>query len=70
MARRSENECAYCAEEIDFARAFVGKDWKTYCSEPCLRAGEEMSQQELETLLRVARVSRTRLTWPRMKVAT
>ena len=46
MAKRIENECAFCAEEIVEAEEVVGKDWKVYCSELCAEAGEKMSLEE------------------------
>lgn len=52
MARRTENECAYCAEEIEREKRVVGKDWKVYCSTACARAGEEMSRGEWQKLMR------------------
>lgn len=51
MSKRIENECAYCAEAIEFDNAIVGQDWKVYCSRFCARAGEEMSQQEWQRVL-------------------
>ena len=32
MARRDENECAHCAEEMELNARCVGQDWKVYCS--------------------------------------
>ena len=46
MAKRIENECAFCAEEIIEDKEVVGKDWKVYCSELCAEAGEKMSLEE------------------------
>jgi hypothetical protein len=46
MAKRIENECAFCAEEIIEGEEVVGKDWKVYCSELCAEAGEKMSLEE------------------------
>jgi endogenous inhibitor of DNA gyrase (YacG/DUF329 family) len=46
MAKRIENECAFCAEEISEGEEVVGKDWKVYCSERCAEAGEKMSIEE------------------------
>ena len=46
MAKRIENECAFCAEEIIEGEEVVGKDWKVYCSEQCAEAGEKMSLEE------------------------
>jgi hypothetical protein len=46
MAKRIENECAFCAEEIIDGKEVIGKDWKVYCSEQCAEAGERMSLDE------------------------
>ncbi len=46
MAKRIENECAFCAEEIAEGEAVIGKDWKVYCGERCAEAGEKMSVEE------------------------
>jgi hypothetical protein len=46
MAKRIENECAFCAEEIIESKEVIGKDWKVYCSEQCAEAGERMSLDE------------------------
>src|SRR5690242_4606496 len=46
MAKRIENECAFCAEEIIEGEEVVGKDWKVYCSEQCAESGEKMSLDE------------------------
>jgi hypothetical protein len=46
MAKRIENECAFCAGEIIKGEEVVGKDWKVYCSERCAEAGEKMSLEE------------------------
>ncbi|MGE0127217.1 MAG: hypothetical protein AB7U82_03840 [Blastocatellales bacterium] len=46
MARRIENECAFCAEEITADAGVIGKDWKVYCSENCAESGETMSLEE------------------------
>jgi hypothetical protein len=46
MAKRIENECAFCAEEIIDGEEVIGKDWKVYCSESCAEAGEKMSLEE------------------------
>jgi hypothetical protein len=46
MAKRIENECAFCAEEIIEGEEVVGKDWKVYCSELCAEEGEKMSLEE------------------------
>lgn len=52
MAKRIENECAYCAEEMELEQGIVGQDWKVYCSAGCARAGEEVSQREWQRLMR------------------
>ena len=52
MARRIDNECAYCAEEIQFAPELVGRDRKVYCSTACARAGEQLSDRETRWLMR------------------
>lgn len=54
MARRIENECAYCAEEIEGEHETIGKDWKVYCSKACTEMGETMSDQEWRKLMSVA----------------
>jgi hypothetical protein len=46
MAKRIENECAFCAEEIIEGEEVVGGDWKVYCSAQCAEAGEKMSLEE------------------------
>ena len=46
MARRVDNECAYCAEEFDDAGGIVGNDMKVYCSDACLVQGELLSAAE------------------------
>jgi hypothetical protein len=46
MAKRIENECAFCAEEIIEGEEVVGKDWKVYCGERCAEAGERISLEE------------------------
>jgi len=46
MAKRIENECAFCAEEIIEGEEVIGKDWKVYCSEPCAELGERISIEE------------------------
>ncbi len=58
MARRNENECAYCAVELGLEQAFVGKDWKIYCSANCLELGEKLSIREMEQLMKVMVPSR------------
>lgn len=52
MAKRIENECAYCAEAVELDEAIVGQDWKVYCSSVCAQAGEEISQHEWQRLMR------------------
>jgi hypothetical protein len=39
MARHTENECAFCAEELDPENSYTGEDWKVYCSRECAEAG-------------------------------
>jgi 1-acyl-sn-glycerol-3-phosphate acyltransferase len=51
MARRIENECAYCAEEIEPGKGFVGQDWKVYCSQSCVEAGESISKEEWDQVM-------------------
>lgn len=46
MARRIDNECAYCAEEFDEAQAIIGNDRKVYCCEFCAQQGEILSESE------------------------
>jgi hypothetical protein len=46
MAKRIENECAFCAEDIIAGEEMIGKDWKVYCSGRCAEAGEKMSLEE------------------------
>ena len=46
MAKRIENECAFCAEEIVEGAEIVGKDWKVYCGEQCAETGEKISLEE------------------------
>jgi len=58
MARRTENECAYCAEELEDERQIVGKDWKVYCSTACAEMGETMSAIEWQKLMSVALTKR------------
>jgi hypothetical protein len=53
MARRIENECAFCAEEIAAEKEIVGKDWKVYCSENCAESGEVMSLEEWRKVMRI-----------------
>jgi hypothetical protein len=52
MARRIDNECAYCAELAEPEKAIVGKDWKIYCSPSCAQAGELISMEEWDQLMR------------------
>jgi hypothetical protein len=58
MARRIENECAFCAEEFEFDHGIVGNDWKVYCSATCAESGEALSDQEWRQLMSVALPSR------------
>jgi len=39
MARHTENECAFCAEELEPESSYIGEDWKVYCSRECAQAG-------------------------------
>ena len=50
MAKRNENECAFCAEEVE--QAVVGQDWKVYCSQECTEQGETLSAVEFNQLMR------------------
>ena len=58
MARRNENECAYCAWELELEQGLVGNDWKIYCSASCLDHGERLSVREMEQLMKVMVPSR------------
>ena len=58
MARRIENECAFCAEEFDPNHGVVGNDWKVYCSADCAAGGEVLSSREWQQLMSVALPSR------------
>jgi hypothetical protein len=58
MARRIDNECAYCAEVVEPEKAIIGKDWKIYCSLTCTQAGELISMNEWDRLMRDAIPSR------------
>ena len=51
MAKRIENECAFCAEEINVGEEVIGKDWKVYCSKRCAELGERMSHEEWRKLM-------------------
>ena len=51
MAKRNENECAFCAEEIKHERAVIGQDWKVYCSQECANQGESLSAIEFDKLM-------------------
>ncbi len=53
MAKRIENECAFCAEEIVADECVVGKDWKVYCSQRCAEAGETISSEQWRQLMRL-----------------
>jgi hypothetical protein len=39
-------------------KGIVGKDWKIYCSSPCAQAGEQISLEEWDQLMRDAIPSR------------
>jgi hypothetical protein len=58
MAKRSENECAFCAEDIKPGNSTIGTDWKVYCSASCAQAGEGASRDEMARLLAIARANR------------
>lgn len=58
MARRVENECAYCGEELEIEIGIIGEDWKLYCSADCLKHGETLSRREMERVMSVAIPSR------------
>ncbi|MFN0112420.1 MAG: hypothetical protein ACKVZH_26480 [Blastocatellia bacterium] len=58
MARRVENECAYCGEEMELDLGIIGADWKLYCSSDCVYRGEQFSTREMERLMSVAIPSR------------
>jgi hypothetical protein len=51
MAKRNENECAFCAEEIEPEQAVVGQDWKVYCSRNCAEQGETLSSIEFGQMM-------------------
>ncbi len=53
MAKRIENECAFCAEEVRPENEIVGRDRKVYCSAPCAEAGEKLSETEKRRLMRI-----------------
>ena len=46
MARDTENECAWCANELRPEPRIIGRDWKVYCSRPCADAGELLAARE------------------------
>lgn len=58
MAKRIENECAFCAEEAELERSIIGDDWKVYCSPSCAAAGENVSRDEMQRLLSIAWANR------------
>lgn len=58
MARRTDNECAYCAEQIEPEKGFIGQDWKVYCSHRCVEAGESISREEWNQIMSRALPSR------------
>lgn len=58
MARRVQNECAYCGEELEIEIGTIGKDWKLYCSADCANRGETLSLREMECLMSAAIPSR------------
>ena len=45
MARHNENECAFCAADLEPDKTFLGEDWKVYCSEECARAEARMEAE-------------------------
>jgi hypothetical protein len=51
MAKRNENECAFCAEELSAEQPVIGQDWKVYCSPACARRGEALSSAEMAKLM-------------------
>lgn len=51
MAKRNENECAYCAEDLKPEHAVIGQDWKVYCSASCAQRGEALSVAEQSRLM-------------------
>jgi hypothetical protein len=53
MARRTENECAFCAEEITTEKEIIGKDRKVYCSQSCAESGEAISLEEWRKVMRI-----------------
>lgn len=53
MARQVENECAYCAEEIEIEQGIIGEDWKVYCSAFCVEMGKALSDREWKRLMSV-----------------
>ncbi len=53
MAKRIENECAFCAEEIAPETGLVGNDWKVYCSPSCAESGETISLEEWRKVMRL-----------------
>lgn len=40
MARRDENECAWCAEIMNLNESIIGRDWRVYCSTACAESAE------------------------------
>ena len=59
MARRTLNECAYCAEELKVDHGIIGKNRKVYCSDVCVEKGEALSKRERQQLMSVATTTRT-----------
>ena len=59
MARRTLNECAYCAEELRADQGIIGKDRKVYCSGSCAENGEALSERQRQRLMSVATTTRT-----------
>jgi hypothetical protein len=58
MAKRIENECAFCAEEIPMEDVVVGEDRKVYCSRRCSEMGETISRGEMVRLMAVMQADR------------
>ncbi|MGH9838846.1 MAG: hypothetical protein ACREEM_08690 [Blastocatellia bacterium] len=61
MAKRIENECAFCAEEIKPEHSVIGEDRKVYCSASCAGAGESVSRDEMKRLLAIAWANRVQV---------
>jgi len=46
MSRHTENECAFCAGELEPESCYTGVDWKVYCSRECAQAGALIEAEE------------------------